>query len=77
MNVATVLDLIQKGIQAAALLIEAGRSAQPALEAIAGLASGAANEELSQEDMDQTSALLDRLIAEFNEPLGDAGDAAS
>ncbi len=66
MNSSAFLDLLQKGITTVGVLIEAGQSAAPALEALANLISGAKAGSVTAEQLAATEALLDRLIAEFN-----------
>lgn len=69
MDVMAIMALIQKGLSVAEIIIEAGRDAAPAIKALIALAAGAQQGTVTQEQVDDTEALLDRLIAEFNEPL--------
>lgn len=64
MEIATILDLVTKGISVASALISAGQSAAPAFDAIANLFK--AKETITQSDLDQTDAILDGLLEQFN-----------
>ncbi len=66
MNAAEIFSLIQKGLTVAGTLIEAGQSAAPAIEALQKLVTGAKVGHVTAEQLDQTEALLDKLIADFN-----------
>lgn len=69
MNALAIFALIEKGITVAQVLIEAGRSAAPAFEALKNLISGAKRGEVTEEDITKTEAQLDSMISEFNEPI--------
>lgn len=66
MNIVAILALIEKGISVAEVLIKAGANAAPAFNALKDLITGAKTGTLTQADIDQTEALLDKLIADFN-----------
>ncbi len=71
MDVAAILLLIEKGITVIGTLVEAGKSAAPAIAALLNLISGAKAGTVTQEEMDATDALLDQQLADFNADLPD------
>lgn len=71
MEIAAILALVLKGVSVVTALIEAGKSAAPALIAIKDLVTGAQKGDVTQAQLDQTEAVLDSLIADFNEELPD------
>ena len=68
MNVAEVMALAVKGVQIIQVLIETGKDAMPAIEALKNVFSKQPSE-VTNEELLQTEAVLDSLLAEFNEPL--------
>lgn len=64
MDILAVLALVNKGITVAQALIEAGKSAAPALEAIKNLVS--TEGEITDEQLDAVEDILDAQIEEFN-----------
>lgn len=69
MDVMAVLALIQKGLSVAEIIIEAGADAAPAIKALIALAAGAQAGTVTPEQVTETEALLDKLIADFNEAV--------
>lgn len=71
MDVMAILALVEKGITIADLAIKAGRSAAPAFDALKALFSSAkANGGVvSPQDMANTDAVLDGMLAEFNQDI--------
>lgn len=69
MDVAQILTLVSKGITIASALLEAGQNAAPALAAIGNLVTGAKTGSVTQEELDKTEALLDKLLSDFNVEL--------
>lgn len=67
MNVALIIGLVEKGLNVAQVLIEAGRDAKPAFDALKNLFSE--KKEITDADLGATEKVLDELLAEFNEPL--------
>jgi len=67
MNLANILDLISKAETVAGVLINAGKSAAPAWDAIKNLFKD--KTKVTPADIADTDAVLDALLAEFNEPL--------
>lgn len=69
MDIATIFNLIQKGLTVIGIALEAGESAKPAIDALAKLVSSAQADTVTEAQLLETEELLDKLIAEFNEPL--------
>ncbi len=70
MDVLAILALVEKGITIANLAIEAGKSAAPAFNALKALfASAKVKGTVSNEDMLKTDAVLDGMLAEFNQDI--------
>lgn len=69
MDYAAIFALIQKGITVVGALVEAGQTAAPALEALAALVTGAQQGTVTDDQLTQTEALLDSLVADFNADL--------
>lgn len=67
MNVALILGLVEKGLNVAQTLLESGKDAKPAFDALRNLFSD--KKEITDQDLEATEKVLDELIAEFNEPL--------
>lgn len=66
MNADQIFSLIQKGLTVIGTVIEAGQSAAPAIEALQRLVTGAQAGSVTPQQLEQTEALLDKLIADFN-----------
>jgi hypothetical protein len=69
MDVVAIFALIEKGITVAEVLIKAGQSAAPAFQALKDLITGAREGAVTQAEVDKTDALLDSLLAEFNQDI--------
>jgi len=69
MDAAAIFAIIEKGLTVVGTLIAVGQSATPALQALSKLVAGAQVDEVTQEDLDKTEALLDSLLADFNQPM--------
>lgn len=69
MNIAAILALVAKGITVVETLVEAGQTAAPAFEALKNLLSSAQQGQVTDEQLAETEALLDSLIADFNTDL--------
>lgn len=69
MDIVAILALIGKGITVVETLYEAGQSAAPALEALKNLVTGAQDGTVTDDQLAQTDALLDQMIADFNSDL--------
>jgi len=67
MNFANILDLISKAETVASVLIEAGKSAAPAWDAIKNLFKD--KKTITPADIADADKVLDALLAEFNEEL--------
>lgn len=70
MNFAAIFGLVEKGIGVAHTLIEAGKSAAPALTAIKALVTSAKDGKVTAAEIKSTEDQLDALIDDFNEPMG-------
>lgn len=71
MDILAILALVEKGITIGEALISAGKSAAPAFGAIKNLIAGAkANGGVvSDQEMANTDAVLDGMLAEFNQEI--------
>lgn len=69
MDIMAVLLLIEKGIAVAEVLIAAAKDAGPAFQAIKDLITGAKKGTVTDQQLTDTEALLDSLIADFNTDL--------
>ena len=69
MDVLAILAIVNKVILVANTLIQAGQSAEPAITALINFAKGIKKGPLSPEDIAKTDAILDALIARFNEDI--------
>lgn len=67
----TVISAIERGLNIANTLIEAGRSAKPAIDAMLGLTKAQQEGGVSQDELAEFQVQTDKLIADFNEPLDD------
>lgn len=65
MDVSAILALVTQGISVASALIQAGQSAAPAFAALENLFKSRAVA-ITQADLDQTEAVLDALIDQFD-----------
>jgi len=66
MNVVGVLQIIAKGISIAEALYKAGMEAEPAFEALKNLITGAQEGNVTDAQLEDTEALLDQMIEDFN-----------
>lgn len=71
MDIAAIMALIVKGLGVVSTLIAVGRETAPAIKVLIDLAKGAENGDVTPEQLASTEALLDSMIAEFNEPMTD------
>jgi hypothetical protein len=69
MDIMLVLDLVLKGLSVISTLVTVGENAAPAIKAVVSLVNGAKAGTLTYEQINQTEADLDAMIAEFNKPL--------
>lgn len=69
MDPIAIISLVERGLTIAMALYQAGKSAQPAIEALYKLVTKNKEEPVTEEDIAATEALLDKLIADFNKPL--------
>jgi hypothetical protein len=70
MTATEIFALVEKGLVVIGTLVEAGQRAAPAINALKDLVSGAQTGEITDEDLARTEALLDQMIAEFNQEIG-------
>lgn len=66
MDALAIMTLVLKGISVAQALVNAGKDAAPAWDALRALFSGTRKGPPTQEAMNNADALLDRLMDEFN-----------
>jgi len=69
MDVLAIMDIIVKGLGVVSTLISVGANAAPAIKVLTDLATGAQNGTVTPEQLAQTEATLDAMIADFNAPL--------
>ena len=67
MDFAAILDILNKAQQVASVLIEAGKSAAPAWDAVKNLFQD--KETITPADIDAADKVLDDLLEEFNAEL--------
>jgi hypothetical protein len=66
MDYLTIITLIGKGLTVAQALIEAGEAALPAIQAVQNIVSGVKDGAVTEEQLAETEAELDKLIETFN-----------
>lgn len=66
MDIVQVMSLIIKAANVASTLIDVGKNAVPAIKAITDLATGAQTGDVTDEQLAETEAVLDGMIADFN-----------
>ena len=66
MEVAAILALIEKGLTVIGAIVAMGQEVGPAIESLINLVRGAQTGDVTDEQMAQTEALLDKLIGDFN-----------
>lgn len=66
MDVAAVMGLIVKGLGVVETLVEAGQSAAPAIKVLVGVATGAQQGTVTDDELTAAEALLDKQIEDFN-----------
>jgi len=66
MDFMAILSLIGKGLTVAQALYEAGQTAEPAIKALLGVVTGAQQGEVTDDQLAEAEALLDKLIEDFN-----------
>jgi hypothetical protein len=69
MDVATVLDLVAKGLGVINTLVTVGSNAAPAIKVVSDLVTGAQTGEVTDEQLAETERVLDQMIADFNAPI--------
>ena len=69
MDIAAILDLVMKGIGVVSTLITVGKDAAPAIKVLTDLVSGAQDGTVTDEQLAETEATLDAMLADFNKPI--------
>ena len=69
MDVAAVMALIVKGLGVVSTLVAVGKDVVPAIKVLVDLATGVQNGTITDEQLADTEATLDSMIADFNEPM--------
>lgn len=69
MDVVAIMGLIVKGLGVVSTLVAVGGEVAPAIKVLVDLATGAQNGTVTDEQLAATEATLDRMIADFNEPM--------
>lgn len=70
MNLEAILGVVTKGLNLAGNLIEEGTQAYEVINSVVEVTSKGTS--VTQEELDQLEAKLDRQLAELEAPLGDA-----
>lgn len=69
MDVSAILALILKGIGIIQTLVSVGQDVAPAIKVITDLITGAQAGTVTDEQLADTEATLDAMIADFNQPM--------
>lgn len=69
MDIAAVMGLIVKGLGVVETLVSAGESAAPAIKVLVGVATGAQQGKVTDDELTAAEAALDSMIGDFNKPL--------
>lgn len=69
MDVAAIMALIVKGLGIVETLVEAGESAAPAIKVLIGVATGAQQGTVTDDELTAAEALLDKQIDDFNSSM--------
>lgn len=69
MDIAAILALIVKGMAVISSLVAVGQSIEPAIKVITDLVTGAQNGTVTDQQLADTEATLDAMIADFNTPV--------
>lgn len=69
MDVAAILDLVMKGLGVVSTLVTVGANAAPAIKVLTDLVTGAQDGTITDEQLAETEATLDAMIADFNKPI--------
>lgn len=69
MDVAAILDLMMKGLGVVSTLVTVGANAAPAIKVLTDLVTGAQDGTITDEQLAETEATLDVMIADFNKPI--------
>lgn len=69
MEAAAIFAIIAKGLSVIGTLISVGQEAAPAIEALVNLVKGAQAGTVTDDQLAQTEALLDQMIADFNQDI--------
>lgn len=77
MDIAAIFALIAKGLTVVEAVVAAGEEAAPAIKALYNLVTGAQNGAVTDDQLEQTEALLDQMITDFNLDLTPPPPAAA
>ncbi len=69
MDILAILDLVSKGLSVISTLETVGQSVLPAVKVVADLVTGAQAGTVTSQQLTDTEATLDSMIAAFNAPL--------
>jgi hypothetical protein len=69
MDITGILALIVKGISVITALVAVGQSIEPAVKVITDLITGAQSGTVTDQQLTDTEATLDAMIADFNLPI--------
>lgn len=70
MDIAGIFGLIERGLTIANTLIDAGKSARPAIEVLLGVTQAQQQSGgVTDEQLNQFESQLDALIEDFNKPM--------
>lgn len=69
MDVISIINLIDKGLGIAGMLIDAGKSAKPAIDVMLGLTKAQKEGGVTDAQLEEFERQLDALIDDFNKPI--------
>lgn len=69
MDFVAILSVIDKGLKIADMLITAGKSAKPAIDALLGLTKAQQEGGVTDQQLLDLEVQLDALIEDFNKPI--------
>lgn len=69
MDIASILELVVKGLGVVNTLVTVGKDAAPAIKVLTNLVTGAQAGTVTDEQLAATEATLDAMIDDFNQPM--------
>ena len=69
MDIMTILDLVAKGIGVISTLAQSAQDIAPAVKVVTGLITGAQAGTVTDQQLTDAEAALDKMISDFNAPI--------